>query len=354
MTDRNRILQKTAGGLNVFTHYLGEGCKNRLFRNPFRNDGSPSCKLYKKTTSEGNKYVMKDFGDSQWYGDCFWLVAKLSGLDPTTDFREVLRIIDRDLNLFILDDCSAAKHQMIQRVQPPDSPKSGGLLTAYPVYQVMPQHERCFWAAYGITPDILDRYRVKSVLHCKFTREDGSFFSIRGSGRYPFFAYLINNIKGQKFYRPGAQYRFLYSGILPRPYVFGMEQLPDTGDIVYITGGEKDVMSLAAHGFSAVSLNSETARVPESVISSLAKRFKNIVFLYDTDETGRRESELRVNELCDRYPVFRVVLPLPGTKDEKDVSDYFKGGRSSSYLAELTRTVICSGNNTRKTNKVSV
>ena len=158
----------------------------------------------------------------------------------------------------------------------------------------------------------------------------------------------------QKFYRPGAQYRFLYSGILPRPYVFGMEQLPDTSDTVYITGGEKDVMSLAAHGFSAVSLNSETARVPESVISSLAKRFKNIVFLYDTDETGRRESELRVNELCDRYPVFRVVLPLPGTKDEKDVSDYFKGGRSSSYLSELTRTVICSKNNTRKTNKVSV
>ena len=85
MTDRNRILEKTAGGLNVFTHYLGEGCKNRLFRNPFRNDGSPSCKLYKKTTSEGNKYVMKDFGDSQWCGDCFWqfvLSRRCSGAGP--------------------------------------------------------------------------------------------------------------------------------------------------------------------------------------------------------------------------------------------------------------------------------
>ena len=354
MTDRNRILQKTADGLNVFTHYLGEGCKNRLFRNPFRNDSSPSCKLYKKTTSDGNKYVMKDFGDSQWYGDCFWLVAKLSGLDPIADFREVLHIIDRDLNLFILDDCSAAKHQMMQRVQPSDSPKSGGKLTSKSVYQVMPNHERCFWATYGITPEILEQYRVKSVLFCKFTREDGSSFNIRGSRRYPFFAYLLNNGEGQKFYRPGALYRFLYSGILPRPYVFGMDQLPDTGDVVYITGGEKDVMSLAAHGFSAVSLNSETARVPESVISTLAGRFKNIVFLYDTDETGRRESALRVNELCDRYSVFRVVLPLPGTKEEKDVSDYFKKGRSPLYLAELTRTAICSESNTPKTNKVSV
>ena len=165
MTDRNRILQKTVGGLNVFTHYLGEGCKNRLFRNPFRNDGSPSCKLYKKTTSEGNKYVMKDFGDSQWYGDCFWLVAKLSGLDPTTDFREVLRIIDRDLNLFILDDCSAAKHQMMQRVQPPDSPKSGGLLT--PILSI--RLCRRMNAVFGLLTALHRRFWIGTASRASFT-----------------------------------------------------------------------------------------------------------------------------------------------------------------------------------------
>ena len=66
----------------------------------------------------------------------------------------------------------------------------------------------------------------------------------------------------------GIEGREIPNGV--RIYIHHLNPI-DTGDIVYITGGEKDVMSLAAHGFSAVSLNSETARVPESVISSLAK-----------------------------------------------------------------------------------
>lgn len=34
------------------------------------------------------------------------------------------------------------------------------------------------------------------------------------------------------------------------------------GDTLFITGGEKDVMSLAAHGFHAICFNSETVTVP--------------------------------------------------------------------------------------------
>ena len=34
MTDRDRILQKTNGGLDVFTHYMGEACKKIWVRSP--------------------------------------------------------------------------------------------------------------------------------------------------------------------------------------------------------------------------------------------------------------------------------------------------------------------------------
>lgn len=341
MTDRNRILQKTSGGLDVFTHYMGEGCKNRLFRNPYRTDGTPSCHLYYHESSDGSsKYILKDFGDSQWYGDCFWLVAKLSGLSLSTDFMEVLRIIDKELNLFILDDKATGTHQMMQRVQSADKPRQTSPITAKPTYQVMPKSELLYWGQYGITADILTRYHVKSVLYCKFSRQDDKDFNVRGTYKYPCFAYQFNNGTGLKFYRPGAQVRFLYSGNLPKPYIFGLEQLPSNADILYITGGEKDVMALAAHGFCAISLNSETAKLSLEMFETLQSRFHHIVFLYDCDETGLRESSLRVQELEDYPSVYRLTLPLAGTKEEKDVSDFFRLGHTAEELSRLTEITI--------------
>ena len=44
---------------------------------------------------------MKDFGNGEYSGDCFFLVAKLKGLDcrSAADFVEVLHTIDRELCL---------------------------------------------------------------------------------------------------------------------------------------------------------------------------------------------------------------------------------------------------------------
>ena len=338
MTDRNRILEKTNRGLDVFTHYLGDGCKNRLFRNPYREDTNPSCRLKSVKGRDGeSKWIMTDYGDSQWYGDCFWLVAHISHLNLSTDFVEVLHIIDKELNLFILDDKSVRSHDTMAKVQADDVyHKGSGPITAKPVYQVMPQNEIRYWQSYGIIQDILKHYDVKSVLYCKFTKEDGSTFDIRSNGKYPMFAYRFNGGDGIKFYRPGANLRFLYAGNLPRPYIFGWNQLPQSGSVVYITGGEKDVMSLSARGFSAICFNSETCRIRSSILGELVSRFSRIVFLYDSDETGRRESALRVDELSENFPVSRVVLPLAGTKQEKDISDFFRLGHSRQELELLT------------------
>ncbi len=342
MSDRNRILERTNGGLNVFTHYLGDGCKNRLFRNPYRTDSNPSCRLKFKEGRDGiGKWIMTDYGDSQWHGDCFWLVARISQLDLATDFMEVLRIIDKDLNLFCLDDRTTQSHQMMSKVQQSDDFKPGcGMLTAKPVYQVMPQNEKDYWMKYGIAEDVLQRYDVKSVYFCKLTRPDGTSFNIRSTWNYPVFAYRFNNDQGIKFYRPGSSFRFIYAGKLPNPYIFGWSQLPQSGDVVYITGGEKDVMSLAAKGFTAVCFNSETCRLRSTVLGELASRFSHIVLLYDSDETGKRESALRISELAENFPISRVILPLSGTKQEKDISDFFSLGHTSTELKQLTTDAI--------------
>ena len=74
-------------------------------------------------------------------------------------------------------------------------------------------------------------------------------------------------------------------------YVFGREQLPIRGDILFLTGGEKDVLSLAAHGFHAISMNSETAHISKNLLRALSFRFKHLVLLYDVDETGLKSMD---------------------------------------------------------------
>ena len=89
-----------------------------------------------------------------------------------------------------------------------------------------------------------------------------------------------------KVYRPLSEVRFVYGGHTGDNYCFGLEQLPSKGDLLFLTGGEKDVMTLAAHGFQAICFNSETSVIPAKTVRKLVYRFKHIVLLYDTDKTG--------------------------------------------------------------------
>ena len=71
-----------------------------------------------------------------------------------------------------------------------------------------------------------------------------------------------------------------------------------------------------------------------TVIHRLSFRFKHIILLYDVDSTGLKSSAKREEELKE-YGVKRLLLPLAGTKTEKDVSDYFMLGNSREDLIKL-------------------
>jgi hypothetical protein len=233
-----------------------------------------------------------------------------------------------------------------------------------PKYRNFNKFELEYWQSYGITIDVLQRFGVKCLTSCYFERADGSHFNIYGTKEIPMFGYTFNEGTGIKVYRPGAEIgRFMYAGNLPRPYIFGLAQIEQerekilqpksTADMVkdfclFITGGEKDVMSLSARGFHAISLNSETAKLSSRTFNQLAELFTYIVFLYDCDDTGIRESALRVQECCnyhkeDSVPfrqVLSVKLPLSGSKSEKDVSDFFRSGHEAEELSDLVSSVI--------------
>jgi hypothetical protein len=108
-----------------------------------------------------------------------------------------------------------------------------------------------FWQQYGITNDVLQRYNVISIHTFHGTTKEGKDYLLLSSSHEPIFGY--QGRRHTKLYMPSSKLRFLYAGEITENYVFGIEQLPVRGDILFITGGEKDVLSLVAHGFNAIS-----------------------------------------------------------------------------------------------------
>ena len=345
MDQIDQILEKTDGGLKVFQEYLGSTVKPGIkFKNPFYDDSIASCNLY--YGKKCGRYFLVDFGDSTVRGDCFWFVARWENLDARNDFDEILRLIDRKLCLNIFDDRKsilASNNSKPVVVLANDHKYESNKELAFEIVTnaSMSQLDRQYWGQYGIDSATLAKYSVGSVKAFHSRRSDGTPYSIYEDG-HPFFGYFFNDGKGVKIYRPGQQMRFVYAGHLPHPYVFGLQQLPPSGDVLYITGGEKDVLSLSSHGFHTICLNSETAKVPEDLLPSLQERFSYIAIIYDMDDTGRKESANRVNELLELgcLNVLNIELPLSGSKQEKDVSDFFRLGHTANELSDLTEETI--------------
>ena len=198
--------------------------------------------------------------------------------------------------------------------------------------QKFPLAELVYWQQYGITPELLERYKVCSLREYNSETAEGKPYTYTSSVAEPMYGY-----KGKqhiKLYRPFSTPRFLYGGSFGENYCFGLEQLPAKGDTLFITGGEKDVLSLAAHGFHAICFNSETVTIPPTLVYRLTFRFKHIVLLFDMDKTGR-ESSCKQEKLLEEFGVKRLLLPLPGTKEEKDISDYFKAGNTREDFLKL-------------------
>ena len=339
MIDKEQILLLTQGGLNVFSHFLGFGVNlHRNFRSPFYDDKRASCHIFYDRKSSSYKFY--DHGDTTYSGDCFWFVATMRGLNLKTDFPEVLKVIIQELGLYSLYGGEeyyrhAAPTYKSPVISGPKTDITKNTEERSYSFEIQPFDDGLlnYWAHYGIHEDTLRLFRVRSLKRYESVSAEGKKFELYGSPTEPMFAYIGNSYV--KIYRPHSpKIRFLYGGRMPDTYCFGMEQIPTKGDMLFITGGEKDVLSLYAHGFNAICFNSETAQIPTNIIESLQLRFRHIIFLYDADETGVRESH-RQAELLAEYKVLNLSLPLSGTKSEKDISDFFALGNGAKELKEL-------------------
>ena len=345
MNIKEEILSRTNKGLEVFCFYMPtDFVPKRNFRNPLYDDKRASCNIY--LDSKSDCYRMKDFGNDAYSGDCFWFAATMLGLDVRKDFVKVLETIVRDLQLNVHIERKGRYEQRTMVMKPPkpiiqQPPKETKLMEEKKWYKQIEQsfgaEELDYWSQYGIDVKTLQRFHVKALTRYESISNQGKPFTLVSTLEEPIFAYYMG--KFVKVYRPKSKLRFLYGGEKVDDYVFGFQQLPSKGDMIFITGGEKDVLSLTAHGFNAICFNSESAQIPENIIEGLQLRFRHIIILYDSDETGIREAK-RQTEALTQYKVLSLTLPLQGNKSEKDVSDYFALGNGSEDLKALLSDIF--------------
>lgn len=334
--NKEDILLLTDKGLAVFKYYIPFSFKlGRNFLNPLYKDSKASCNVY--FDRRNGMYKMKDFGNDDYSGDCFALVGKLNGLNckEPKDFVQILAIIDRDMYLGLSDKSemrisSTTSVPVIAEVtHVPKRKKARPYTLAQKSFTAA---ELAFWGESGITQEVLKLFRVVSLKKFSSENNDGKPFCIAATDKEPVFGYTAKQYV--KVYRPHSEMRFLYAGDFGENYCFGLEQLPAKGDLLFITGGEKDVMSLTVHVFHAICFNSETVTIPVGIIHRLSFRFKHIVLLYDVDKAGL-DSSAKQELALKNYGVKRLLLPLAGTKVEKDISDFFRLGNSRENLIKL-------------------
>ncbi|OYU82589.1 MAG: topoisomerase [Flavobacterium sp. BFFFF2] len=337
---KDEILSKTNRGLDVLRHYLGSNFQKvgKAFKNPFYPDTKASCYVHFDKRSQVFKF--KDFGSAEYSGDCFFIVGNMFGLDcaDKEDFYKILELINQDLGLFLLDNSSQLQALPLKKDNR-FKPKETGI-EDFEVAEIKEPYllkefskiELDYWGQYGINKSVLNQYGVQALERFSGINKEGKEYQLLNTEQEPIFGYPGR--KHIKIYRPKSKLRFLYAGEISEQYVFGLDQLPVRGDILFITGGEKDVLSLVSKGFHAICFNSETANIPKKLLRTMNYRFKHITLIYDTDETGKKAMDKLEKEFV-QFGVNALHLPLNGSKESKDVSDFFRLGHSAEELMML-------------------
>lgn len=343
---KKHILSETNGGLDFFIHVLGElefetdnRCKNVL--NPFYSDSKPSLSIYKPNNSD--RWLFKDFGDDSYKGDVFDFAAHEYNLNSQEDFYEILNKIKMDLKIDELQDDQALEY--FETLKNENWAKTYSYNLTYFGYDNGIAKALTYFGRFGITERTLRKYRVSAISRYKhlisekrivkkyFAKDNELVIAYEGD----YFA---------KIYRPEPK-AFWYVGKKKNDYVFGLQQIYNLSartqaqiELLIITGGEKDVLTLDSLGYNAISLNSETANLPKEFIENntlaLAKR---IVILYDIDETGKKTAANLQNKIYELgYECSVVSLPDDLIEQGgKDVSDYVFLGLDISVLDELIK-----------------
>lgn len=238
-----------------------------IYNSPFRKDKNPSFGIYYSKRTK--QLLFKDHGT----GECGNVIKFVSLFTGKTEYNDILSDIVDKLNITNNTKLVSSKQYI-----PPTETVIGV------VRQEFTDIDINYWKQFNISINTLKKFNVNSI---KYYLCNGI---VKGTYKRenPMYAYKVYN--NFKIYRPLADKYTKWRNNLTDYDIQGYEQLPQKGDILFITKSMKDVMCLHEMGYPAVSPSSESTFLPKDVLEQLKTRFKRIIILFDRDVAGVKRS----------------------------------------------------------------
>ena len=285
-------------------YYLGVKVSKKLICNPLRKDKHPTASFFRNSKDE---LIFHDFNGT-FYGNFISVVMT----KYNCTYHQALKIIAQDFGL--IDKCS--------NYQPVKQSSTTFVKTTEPAdirveVQEFSKKELKWWSQYGITLELLKKYKVFS---CRTIFLNGNIQTIKTKDNL-IFGYYGGKMKNKElwriYYPKQKNYRFLTNWASKK--VQGYEQLPKSGTLLVVTKSMKDVMCLKSLGITAIAPNSETQWLSEKMLNDLKQRFKYIVTFYDNDKAGK----LNMAKIRHNHPELLYFM-IPKRFKSKDISDFYK------------------------------
>lgn len=324
MADGNRrFLSRYNGGKDIYDHYLSRSLKiGQHINSPFRVDSnSGSFNLY---INETNHLVYFKDHVNDYSGDAVDFVRLLFRLN---DFREAQAMIELDLANGL------SQQQLGEKLDYLDLPRHKTNLTQNAIITYKKREwlrsDQLFWEPYLVSTPILERYRVFPVKEFSVHKSDYSY-TRKELPSDPI--YVIEFPSGRcKIYRPLTfnQKANKWRSNTRIEDVFGLELLADDLPCVFIIGGNKDTVAMAALiGYDlGIAMPSESVTVSPFMYALLKKKAKQIYVLYDIDSTGRTKTQKLIQEYPDivdaSEPISKINQIDPKVKDLSDAIKKF-------------------------------
>lgn len=252
---------------DIYAKYIGQFKVGMIYNSPFRKDKNPSFGIYYSKRTK--QLLFKDHGT----GECGNVIKFVSLFTGKTEYNDILSDIVDKLNITNNTKLVSSKQYI-----PPTETVIGV------VRQEFTDVDINYWKQFNISINTLKKFNVNSI---KYYLCNGI---VKGTYKRenPMYAYKVYN--NFKIYRPLADKYTKWRNNLTDYDIQGYEQLPQKGDILFITKSMKDVMCLHEMGYPAVSPSSESTFLPKDVLEQLKTRFKRIIILFDRDTSGVKRS----------------------------------------------------------------
>lgn len=252
---------------DIYAKYIGQFKVGMIYNSPFRKDKNPSFGIYYSKRTK--QLLFKDHGT----GECGNVIKFVSLFTGKTEYNDILYDIVDKLNITNNTKLVSSKQYI-----PPTETVIGV------VRQEFTDVDINYWKQFNISINTLKKFNVNSI---KYYLCNGI---VKGTYKRenPMYAYKVYN--NFKIYRPLADKYTKWRNNLTDYDIQGYEQLPQKGDILFITKSMKDVMCLHEMGIPAVSPSSESTFLPKDVLEQLKTRFKRIIILFDRDVAGVKRS----------------------------------------------------------------